>query len=149
GGLVPHEGGSGINVYLGGRAAKEAAAGGVVAAGFEVIESAPRLSSAEPLSVRVGINTGIVVVGESGFGDPSIPSGAVGETLHVAARLQSLAMPNSLVIGEATSRLVFRHFILEDLGSQNLKGLSKPIHAFRVIRPRQEPTRFQAAHPDP
>ena len=147
GGHVSQYRGDGIEVYFGWPVAQEDAAERAVRAGLEVIEAVTRLSSAEPLSVRVGINTGIVVVGESGFGDPSIPSGAVGETLHVAARLQSLAMPNSLVIGEATSRLVFRHFILEDLGSQNLKGLSEPIHAFRVIRPRQEPTRFQAAHP--
>src|SRR5262249_56385799 len=124
----------------GGPVAKGEAGGSAGAAGLEGLWPVPRLSSAEPLSVRVGINTGIVVVGESGFGDPSIPSGAVGETLHVAARLQSLAMPNSLVIGEATSRLVFRHFILEDLGLQNLKGFWKPIQDFSCIIPRSQPT---------
>jgi class 3 adenylate cyclase/predicted ATPase len=138
--------GDGVEVYFGWPVAQEDAAERAVRAGLEVIEAVSALSSTEPLSVRVGINTGIVVVGESGFGDPSIPSGAVGETLHVAARLQSLAAPNSVVIGEATSRLVFRHFALEDLGPQNLKGLAELIRAFRVAGARQEPTRFQAAH---
>jgi len=138
--------GDGIEVYFGWPVAQEDAAERAVRAGLDVIEAVTALSRTEPLLVRVGINTGLVVVGESGFGDPSIPSGAVGETLHVAARLQSLAVPNSVVIGETTSRLVFRHFVLEDLGAQNLKGLVEPIHAFRVLRPRQEPTRFQAAH---
>jgi class 3 adenylate cyclase/predicted ATPase len=138
--------GDGIEIYFGWPVAQEDAAERAVHAGLEVIAAVAALSTTEPLSVRVGINTGIVVVGESGFGDPSIPSGAVGETLHIAARLQSLAEPNSVVIGEATNRLVVRHFVLEDLGSQNLKGLAAPMHAFRVVGVRQVPTRFQAAH---
>jgi class 3 adenylate cyclase/predicted ATPase len=138
--------GDGIEVYFGWPVAQEDAAERAVRAGLEVIEAVTALSRTEPLLVRVGVNTGLAIVGESGFGDPSIPSGAVGETLHVAARIQSLATPNSVVIGETTSRLVLRHFVLEDLGAQNLKGLAEPIRVFRVLRPRQEPTRFQAAH---
>jgi class 3 adenylate cyclase len=88
--------GDGIEVYFGWPVAQEDAAERAVRAGLEVIEAVTALSRTEPLLVRVGINTGIVVIGESGFGDPSVPSGAVGEALHVAARLQSLAVPNSV-----------------------------------------------------
>ena len=146
GGHISQYRGDGLEVYFGWPTAQEDAAERAVRAGLEVIEAVTALSSLKPLSVRVGINTGVVVISEAGSGDPSKPSGAVGEAIHVAARLQSIALPNSVVIGETTSRLVSGHFVQEDLGPQALKGLSAPIQAFRVLRAREHPIRFQAGH---
>ena len=136
--------GDSIEVYFGWPSAREDAAECAVRAGLEVIEAVRALPGPNPLMVRVGISTGIVMIGETGWGDPSIPSGAVGETLHVAARLQSLALPNSVVIAEATSRLVCGRFDQEDLGMQVLKGLAERVRAFRVHRVRDDSRRFQA-----
>ena len=138
--------GDGIMVYFGWPAAHEDAAERAVRAGLEVVAAVRAIEGPETLSARVGISTGIVVIGESGSGDPSMPSGAVGDTPHVAARLQTLAEPDSVVIAEATSRLISAWFEQEALGPQNLKGLTEPIQAFRVRRIREDSSRFQAAH---
>jgi class 3 adenylate cyclase len=138
--------GDGIEAYFGWPAAQEDAAERAVRAGLEIVEAVKAIESAESLSVRVGISTGIVVIGETGFGDPSTPSGAVGDTPYVAARLQTLATPSSVVIAEATSRLVSAWFDQEELGPKNLKGIVEPVQAFRVRRVREESSRFQAAH---
>lgn len=138
--------GDGILAYFGWPAAHEDAAERAVRAGLEVVEAVKALAGPEPLSVRVGISTGIVVIGETGLADPSAPSDAVGETLHVAARLQTLAAPNSVVIAEATNRLVSARFDQEALGPQNLKGVAEPVQVFRVRRAREASSRFQAAH---
>ena len=138
--------GDGIEVYFGWPAAQEDAAERAVRAGLEVVEAVTTLSASEPLSVRIGISTGMVVIGESGFGDPSTPSAAVGGTPHVASRLQSVGPRNSAVISESTSRLLAGRFALEDLGPQTLKGVAEPIRAFRVLHAREDSSRFQAAH---
>jgi class 3 adenylate cyclase len=145
GGHISQYRGDGLEVYFGWPAAQEDAAERAVHAGIAVIDAVAALSSSVPLAVRVGIDTGIAVVGEPGFGDPSIPSAAVGKTLHIAARIQSIAPANSMVIGETTSNLVSHRFIQEELGPQNLKGIESPVKAFRVIRAREESTRFQLA----
>ncbi len=137
--------GDGIEVYFGWPAAHEDAAERAVRAGLEVVEAVKAIAGPEPLSVRVGMSTGMVMVGEPGLGDPSTPSGAVGEALHVAARLQSLAAPNSVVISEATSRLVSARFDRDDLGLQRLKGVAAPIRAFRIRRVREDTSRFHVA----
>jgi class 3 adenylate cyclase/tetratricopeptide (TPR) repeat protein len=139
--------GDGIMAYFGWPKAHEDAAERAVRAGLEIVEAVKRCGTPEPLSVRIGISTGMVVVGYSADDDPSIPSDAAGVTLHVAARLQALAAPDSVIIAEGTSRLVAAHFDQEDLGPYDLKGLECPIHAFRVRRPRDESIRFQLNHP--
>jgi tetratricopeptide (TPR) repeat protein len=73
-----------------------------------------------------------------------MPPGAVGKALHVAARLQALAPPNSVVIAETTNRLVPGRFDQDDLGPQTLKGIADPVHAFRVYRVREGSSRFEA-----
>jgi class 3 adenylate cyclase/tetratricopeptide (TPR) repeat protein len=138
--------GDALEVYFGWPAAHEDAAERAVRAGLDVVEAVKAIAGPEPLSVRVGISTGMVMVSETGPGDPSMPSGAVGEALHVAARLQALAAPNSVVMAEATSRLVSARFDQEDLGPQNLKGVAAPVRAFRVGRVREDTSRFLAAH---
>jgi class 3 adenylate cyclase/predicted ATPase len=138
--------GDGIEVYFGWPAAQEDAAERAVRAGLDIVEAVKAVKGPESLSVRVGISTGIVVIGETGFGDPSTPSGAVGDTPYVAARLQTLAAPGSVVIAEPTSRLTSAWFELEEMGPQNLKGIVEPIRAFRVRRVRDASSRFRAAH---
>jgi class 3 adenylate cyclase/tetratricopeptide (TPR) repeat protein len=138
--------GDAIEAYFGWPAAYEDASERAVRAALEVTEAMKAIAGPEPLQVRVGISTGMVMVSESGLGDPSKPSGAVGEALHVAARLQALAAPNSVVIAEATSRLISARFEREDLGLKDLKGVAAPVRAFRVRHVREDTSRFQAAH---
>jgi class 3 adenylate cyclase/tetratricopeptide (TPR) repeat protein len=137
GGHVAQYLGDGIMAYFGWPAAQEDAAERAVRAGLDIIEAVKDVASPESLAVRVGISTGIVVVSEAG---------AIGETPHIAARLQNLAAPNTVVIGEATSRLVTGRFDLEALGPHTLKGVVEPIGVFRVSRVREDSSRFQAAH---
>ena len=81
----------------------------------------------------MGIHTGLVVVGETGQGDASIPKAAVGETPNIAARLQALAEPGSVVVSERTRALAGGLFDYVDLGAHALKGVSEPVHLFRVV----------------
>jgi tetratricopeptide (TPR) repeat protein len=95
------------------------------------------------LSVRVGIATGPVVVGETaGTGDQS--KLAVGSTPNLAARLQGLATADQIVIAASTRRLVGRAFELTDLGEQDLKGIAEPLHAWRVEHALATESRFDA-----
>jgi class 3 adenylate cyclase/tetratricopeptide (TPR) repeat protein len=137
--------GDGIEVYFGWPVAQEDAAERAVRAGLEIVEAVKAVESPKPLAVRVGISTGIVVIGESGFGDPSKPSGAVGDAPHIAARLQALATPDSVVIAEATRRLISARVDQVALGPQVLKGIAEKIPAFRVLHVREDSSRFQAA----
>ena len=96
------------------------------------------------LAVRIGIATGLVVVGDL-IGDSAAEELAViGSAPNMAARLQSLARPNRIVIGETTKRLVAGLFDLNDLGPQNLKGVSEAAPAFEVLAERDVPSRFEA-----
>jgi class 3 adenylate cyclase/predicted ATPase len=137
--------GDGILAYFGWPAAHEDAADRAVRAGLEIVEAVKSLAGPEPLLVRIGISTGIVVIDEAGPGDPPV-SDAVGETLHVAARLQNLASPNSVVISESTHRLVSARFDQEELGPYDLKGVPVPVHVFRVRRVRESSRRFLPAN---
>src|SRR6185369_9639249 len=84
------------------------------------------------LAVRVGIHTGTVVVGEMGGGERREHL-ALGGTLNVAARLQAVAAPGSVVLSDATRRLAPRAFRYAPLGAQALKGISTPVLAYRAI----------------
>jgi class 3 adenylate cyclase/predicted ATPase len=137
--------GDGILTYFGWPTAREDAAERAVRAGLEIVEAVRALTGPEPLSVRVGINTGIVVISEADLAHPSAPSDAFGETLHVAARLETLAPANSVLIAESTNRLVSGRFDQEGLGPQTLKGVIEPVHVFRVKGVRPTASRFQAS----
>src|SRR5499427_5237812 len=96
------------------------------------------------LQVRVGIATGLVVVGDLiGEGDAQ-ERGVVGDTPNLAARLQGSAEPNRVVISESTRRLLGNLFELEDLGSQSLKGIGGQVRAWAALRPRSMDSRFEA-----
>jgi len=138
--------GDGLMVYFGWPQAHEDDVVRAVRAGLEVTEAVSNLTSPPPLRARVGIHTGLVVVGETGQGDASIPKAAVGETPNIAARLQALADPGSVVLSERTRSLAGGLFDYTDLGAQALKGVSEPMHLFKVVGARASDSRFDAAH---
>src|ERR1700747_372006 len=98
-------------------------------------------------SKAAGIATGIVVVGDLiGSGDAQ-ERGIVGETPNLAARLQAIAEPNTVVIAEGTRRLLGNLFELRDLGPKELKGIAGPVKAFAVLWASSVASRFEAMHP--
>ena len=94
-----------------------------------------RLKTHAPLQTRVGIATGLVVVGDLIGSGASQEQAIVGETPNLAARLQGVAEPNSVVIAESTRKLVGNLFELEDLGAKDLKGIAGPVRAWAALRP--------------
>ena len=142
-GFVARYVGDGILTYFGWPTAHEEDAERAVRAALEIVHTVKRASSTEDLSVRIGIATGPVVVGEAaGAGDQS--KLAVGSTPNLAARLQGLAATDQIVIAASTRRLVGNAFELTDLGEHDLKGIAQPVHAWRVERALQTESRFDA-----
>jgi class 3 adenylate cyclase/tetratricopeptide (TPR) repeat protein len=137
--------GDGVEVYFGWPAANEDSAERAVRAGLDVVEAVKRITAPERLSVRVGMCTGMVVIGETGHGDPSVPSSAIGDATYVAARLQALAKTNSVIIAEATNRLISARFDREELGPQKLKGIAEPVQAFCIRHVHEGSARFDTA----
>jgi hypothetical protein len=104
------------------------------------------LKTHAPLQTRVGIATGLVVVGDLIGSGASQEQAVVGETPNLAARLQSIAEPNGVVIAESTRKLVGNLFELEDLGTQDLKGIAGPVRAWAALRESSAEGRFEAFH---
>jgi class 3 adenylate cyclase len=115
-----------------------------VCAALAVIEAVGRLPAREDLRVRLGIATGLAVVGDLIGKGAAQERGVVSETPNVAARLPALATPNTLVIAEATRRQNGAQFDLEDLGPQQLAGFAEPQRAWRVLGESGEMRRFEA-----
>jgi class 3 adenylate cyclase len=138
--------GDGVLVYFGYPQAHEDDAERAVRAGLELVEAVGRLKSAAPLQTRVGIATGLVVVGDLIGSGEAQERGIVGETPNLAARLQSVAEPNTVVIAESTRRLVGNLFELQDLGAKDLKGIGGPVRAWAALRPATVESRFEALH---
>jgi class 3 adenylate cyclase/tetratricopeptide (TPR) repeat protein len=142
-GFVARYVGDGILIYFGWPTAHEEDAERAVRAALEIAQTVKRASPTEALSVRIGIATGPVVVGEqAGTGDQS--KLAVGSTPNLAARLQGLTVADQIVIATSTRRLIGNAFELTDLGEQDLKGIAEPIHAWRVERALVTESRFDA-----
>jgi class 3 adenylate cyclase/tetratricopeptide (TPR) repeat protein len=142
-GFVARYVGDGILTYFGWPTAHEEDAERAVRAALEIVHTIKRASPTEDLSVRIGIATGPVVVGEpAGTGDQS--KLAVGSTPNLAARLQALAVADQIVIAASTRRLAGNAFELTDLGEHDLKGIAEPVHAWRVERARETESRFDA-----
>src|SRR6202521_6060790 len=142
-GFVARYVGDGILTYFGWPTAHEEDAERAVRAALEIVHTVKWASSTEALSVRIGIATGPVVVGEAaGTGDQS--KLAVGSTPNLAARLQGLAAANQIVIAASTRRLAGNAFELTDLGEQDVKGIVEPVHAWRVERVLAAESRFDA-----
>ena len=122
GGFVAKYMGDGVLVYFGYPQAHEDDAERAVRAGLELIEAVSALKSAAPLQTRVGIATGLVVVGDLIGSGAAQEQAVVGETPNLAARLQGVAEPNTVVIAESTRRLLGNLFELQDLGAQGPQG---------------------------
>jgi class 3 adenylate cyclase len=138
--------GDGVLVYFGYPQAHEDDAERAVRAGLELIQLVGGLQSSAPLQTRVGIATGLVIVGDLIGSGASQEQAIVGETPNLAARLQGVAEPNSLVIAESTRKLVGSLFELDDLGPQDLKGVVGPVRAWAALRPSSVESRFEALH---
>ncbi len=135
--------GDGVMAYFGYPLAHEDDAERAVRAGLTVLDEVGGLTlqGAVRLDVRVGIATGLVVVGETvGEGEQVV----IGETPNLAARLQGAAEPNAVVIAESTKRLLGGRFDLEDLGRQFLKEMASPVPSWRVLGERAAESRFEA-----
>ena len=145
-GFVAKYMGDGVLVYFGYPQAHEDDAERAVRAGLELVTAVSDLKTRTALQTRVGIATGLVVVGDLIGSGASQEQAIVGETPNLAARLQGIAEPNSVVIAESTRRLVGNLFELEDLGSQELKGISVAIWAWSALRPASVESRFDALH---
>ncbi|MBR0934455.1 adenylate/guanylate cyclase domain-containing protein [Bradyrhizobium jicamae] len=145
-GLVAKYMGDGVLIYFGYPAAHEDDAERAVHAALELIAAVAELDVTIPLQVRVGISTGLVVVGDLIGSGEAQERGIVGATPNLAARLQSVAAPNTIVVAEATRRLLRNVFELDDLGPQKLKGVTEPMRAWAVLGPRSIEGRFDAEH---
>ena len=145
-GLVARYMGDGVLAYFGYPKAHEDDAERAVRAGLGLIEAASRLklSNAPELRTRVGIATGLVVVGELIGSGEAQEREVLGETPNLAARLQSLAEPNSLVIADSTRHLLGELFGYADLGRHQLKGFDTPMQAWRVTAEAAIESRFEA-----
>ena len=135
GGFVAKYMGDGVLVYFGYPQAHEYDAERAVRAGLEVVAAISGLKTHAALQTRVGIATGLVVVGDLIGSGASQEQAIVGETPNLAARLQGLAEPNSVVIADNTRKLVGNLFELEDLGAQELKGIAGAVKAWTALRP--------------
>jgi class 3 adenylate cyclase len=144
GGFVAKYMGDGVLIYFGYPQAHEDDAERAVRAGLAVIEAVGRLPAREDLHVRLGIATGLAVVGDLIGAGAAQERGVVGETPNLAARLQALAAPGTLVIAEATRRQIGRLFDLVDLGPQALAGFAERQPAWRVIDESGTLSRFEA-----
>src|SRR6201981_2175229 len=146
GGFVAKYMGDGVLVYFGYPQAHEDDAERAVRAGLELVAAVGGLQTHAPLQTRVGIATGLVVVGDLIGSGASQEQAIVGETPNLAARLQGVAEPNAVVIAESTRRLVGNLFVFEDLGAQDLKGIAGPVRAWAALRPSAVESRFDALH---
>jgi class 3 adenylate cyclase/tetratricopeptide (TPR) repeat protein len=138
--------GDGVLVYFGYPRAHEDDAERAVRAGLELVQAVGGLQSGVSLQTRVGIATGLVVVGDLIGSGAAQEQAVVGETPNVAARLQSTAEANTVVIAESTRKLLGNLFDVEDLGAQDLKGVGSPVRVWAVLRTASVESRFEALH---
>src|SRR6266545_834511 len=146
GGHIARYMGDGLLVYVGYPQAHEDDAESAVRAGLDLVAKVGQLllPSGEPLQIRVGIATGLVIVGETIGEGSSREQAVVGETPNLASCLQSQAAPNTVVVAASTRRLLGGVFVCEDLGSFELKGFLEPVKAWRVTGERAVDSRFDA-----
>ena len=146
GGFVAKYMGDGVLIYFGYPQAHEDDAERAARAGLELVAAVGDLKTHTALQTRVGIATGLVVVGDLIGSGASQEQAIVGETPNLAARLQGVAEPNAVVIAESTRKLLGNLFELHGLGVQNLKGIAGPVRAWAALRPSSIESRFEAFH---
>ena len=144
GGFVAKYMGDGVLVYFGYPQAHEDDAERAVRAGLELVAAVGDLKTHVPLQTRVGIATGLVVVGDLIGSGASQEKAIIGETPNIAARLQSIAEPNSVVIAESTRKLLGNLFELQDVRVEELKGITEPVQAWAALRASSARGRFEA-----
>jgi class 3 adenylate cyclase len=149
GGFVAKFMGDGVLAYFGYPQAHEHDAERAVRAGLALVEAIPELETAitgTSLQVRVGIATGLVVVGDLIGSGEAQERGIVGETPNLAARLQGIAEPKVVIIADSTRRLLGNLFEFQDLGARELKGIAGRSQAWAVLRASSVESRFEALH---
>ena len=146
GGFVAKYLGDGVLVYFGYPEAHEDDAERAVQAGLELIAAVASLKTHALLQTRVGIATGLVVVGDLIGSGEAQERGIVGETPNLAARLQGIAEANTVVIADGTRRLLGNLFELQDLGARELKGITGPVRVWAALRASSVEGRFEALH---
>ncbi len=146
GGEVASYVGDGVMAFFGWPRAHEDDAARAVHTALETLHAVTNVSGPVTLASRVGICSGPAVVRDIGAGPTAGSIEAVGETPNIAARLQALAAPNSVLISESTKLLISGTFDLQDLGSREIKGISRPLAVYRVLAAKNSASRFEAAH---
>ena len=152
--VAPYDGhiaqflGDGVLVYFGYPQAHEDDAARAVRSALSIVKAldARRARGDIELQTRIGIATGLVVIGEIGTGTAAAERSASGETPNLAARLQAQAQPGEIVLADDTRKLVGDSFVLESLGLLDLKGFAAPVEAWRMVGERGVATRFEAQH---
>jgi class 3 adenylate cyclase/tetratricopeptide (TPR) repeat protein len=143
--------GDGVVAFFGYPRAHEDDAQRAVHAALGILEELPALNArlgelyGVALQVRIGLHTGAVVAGGTDAGEPRSQVDVVGRMPHIAARLQTVAPPGSVVVSDATRELVDGWFETQPLGEKALKGVSRPIGVHRVLRPTGAVGRLDAA----
>src|SRR5215468_11081730 len=151
-GYIAQHLGDGLLVYFGYPQAHEDDVRRAVQSGLGIVEAIRALNTRlEPahgarLAVRLGIHTGLVVVGAIGSGGRQEQL-ALGETPNIAARLQSLAAPDTVVISAATAHLIQGYFVCQPLGAPTLKGVTQPLQVYRVMQESGAQTRLDVVPP--
>ena len=154
GGHVAKYLGDGLLAYFGYPQAHGDDAQRAVCAGLGIVAAMPQLNAdlqhtevlrKLPLRVRIGIHTGLAVVGDMGVGASRESMAIVGETPNIAARIEALAQPGTVVISAVTNKLVEMRFVCQSLGSQPLKGISAPVELYRVLAERSDQSRTDAS----
>ena len=150
GGMVAQYLGDGALAFFGYPTAHEDDAERAVRAGLSILGAVGRIKSAQDakLQARIGIATGVVVVGDLVREGVTQENAAIGETTNLAARLQSLAEPDTLLICPETHRLLGGLFEYRDLGRNDLKGFGRPVHVHRVLGTSSVENRFEARRAD-
>ncbi|MDH2386706.1 adenylate/guanylate cyclase domain-containing protein [Bradyrhizobium sp. CER78] len=143
-GFVAKYMGDGVLVYFGYPQAHEDDAERAVGAGLALVEAVGKLRIQEPFQVRVGIATGLVVVGDLIGSGEAQERGIVGETPNLAARLQSLAEPGAVVISASTHKLIGGLFEYRNLGTVAIKGFAENVPAWQVLGASTVESRFEA-----
>jgi class 3 adenylate cyclase/predicted ATPase len=146
-GFVARFMGDGILAYFGFPRAHEDDAERAVRAGLEIVAAVAALETLakDRLKARIGIATGLVVVGDLVGQGAAQEQTVVGNTPNLAARMQALAEPGSVVVSESTRRLLARTFELKALGSWELQGFKAPVPAWLVVRESENVSRFEAS----
>ncbi len=136
--------GDGVLAYFGYPQAHEDAAKRTIFAALAIIENVAHLETpdGQPVQVRIGIATGVVVIGDIIGSGTAREHSVVGETPNLAARLQALAEPDAILISQSTYSLLGRQFDYQSLGEHALKGFANPVPVWRVLREASIASRF-------